>query len=75
MIGVDNIGVMNLVPKFLHFYELANTDGIDSDERWELWKEHYNFAAVPPGEEGQAIAKKLLNDAWEKYEHHLPIIE
>jgi len=63
------------VPKFLNFYELANKDDIDEDKRWMMWKELYNFAAVPPGEEGQTMAKKLLNSAWDKYEQDLSVIE
>lgn len=72
---MDNVEVMDLVPKFLNFYKLANKDGIDEDARWTMWKELYNFAAVPPGEEGQTVAKKLLNDAWDKYEQNLSVIE
>ncbi|CAM3066867.1 hypothetical protein FITA111629_01485 [Filibacter tadaridae] len=72
---MDNVEVMDLVPKFLNFYKLANKDGIEEDARWTMWKELYNFAAVPPGEEGQTVAKKLLNDAWDKYEQNLSVIE
>ncbi|WP_100012027.1 hypothetical protein [Lentibacillus sediminis] len=72
---MDNVEVMNLVPKFLSFYELANEPNIDKGKRWKLWKEHYNFAAVPPGEEGQKMAMGLLDDAWEKYGPNISIIE
>lgn len=75
MIFLDNVEVINLIPKFLHFYKQANKDCIKEDERWAMWKELYNFAAVPPGEEGLAMAKKLLNNAWDKYEENLSLIE
>lgn len=67
--------VINLVPKFLGFYEIASKPNIKNEQRWMLWKEHYNFAAVPPGEEGQTIARKLIDGAWEKYSEYLPFIE
>ncbi|WP_432352352.1 DUF2268 domain-containing putative Zn-dependent protease [Sporosarcina sp. A2] len=71
----DHIVIHNLVPKFLGFYKKATTKDIGSEERWKLWKEHYNFAAVPPGENGKKIAKKLLNDAWDKYSDYISLIE
>lgn len=71
----DHIEIHNLVPKFLEFYQKAVTEGIGSEERWELWKEHYNFAAVPPGENGEHIAKTLLNEAWEKYFDYIDFLE
>ncbi|WP_040225548.1 hypothetical protein [Bhargavaea cecembensis] len=72
---LDSVKVINLVPKFLDFYRLANKEDIDEDKRWALWKELYDFAAVPPGEEGQAMAKKLVEGAWDKYEQELTVIE
>lgn len=72
---MDNVEVMDLVPKFLNFFKLAYKDDIEEDERWRMWKELYNFAAVPPGEDGQTLAKKLLNEAWDKYAQNLSVIE
>ncbi len=72
---LDNIEVRDLVPKFLNFFKLAYKDEIEEDERWMMWKELYNFAAVPPGEDGQKLAKKLLNEAWDKYAQNLSVIE
>lgn len=60
------IEIVNLVPRFLTFYENAITVET-AEERWSLWKEHYNFAAVPPGDEGIAIAKQMLEDNWSLY--------
>ncbi|WP_039044373.1 DUF2268 domain-containing putative Zn-dependent protease [Sporosarcina sp. ZBG7A] len=71
----DHIEIHNLVPKFLEFYKKATTKDIDCEERWELWKKYYNFAAVPPGENGEGIAKKLLNEAWDKYSDYISLIE
>ncbi|MBT2691775.1 DUF2268 domain-containing putative Zn-dependent protease [Bacillus sp. ISL-55] len=72
---MDKVEVLNLVPKFLSFYNLANNPGVDVEKRWALWEEHYNFAAVPPGEEGRMIARNLLGAAWESYANHLSFIE
>ena len=58
----DDIEIRNLIPDFLTFYNKAI--GKQREERWKLWKEHYNFAAVPPGDLGEEIAKQLVNEAW-----------
>jgi hypothetical protein len=75
MIAIDTIEVLNLVPKFLKFYEKANIDSVDNEVRWSLWKEHYNFAAIPPGEEGKKLARLLLDEAWEKYQENIEFIK
>lgn len=69
----DNIEILNLVPKFLDFYNKAT--GRDEETRFELWKKHYGFAAVPPGEEGALLARQQLEAAWEKYEKVIPSLE
>ena len=69
----DNIEIKNFVPKFLNFYNKAV--GCDEETRFELWKTHYGFAAVPPGEEGALLAKRLLEAAWEQYEKVIPFLE
>ena len=69
----DNIEIKDLVPQFLHFYNEAV--GCDGETRFELWKKHYGFAAVPPGEEGALLAKRLLDAAWEKYEKVIPFLD
>ena len=61
----DSIEIINLVPKFLDFYNKAMNS--DEKKRFELWKKHYGFAAVPPGEEGIRLAKQQLETSWEKY--------
>lgn len=69
----DNIEIINLVPKFLDFYNKAV--GAAEESRFELWKKHYGFAAVPPGEEGEILVKQQLKGAWEKYEEVIPFLE
>ena len=69
----DNIEVKNLVPRFLNFYRLAL--GHDAESRFTLWKEHYGFAAVPPGEQGEQVARQLLGTAWDKYAKVIPLLE
>lgn len=57
--------VKDLSPKFLKFYELAKD--ADPDRRWELWQEHYRFAAVPPTEEGMRAARQMLDASFHRY--------
>lgn len=57
--------LLDLTPRFRTFHALAQ--GVTPDERWALWQREYGFAAVPPVPEGQAMARKLLDDAWERY--------
>jgi hypothetical protein len=57
----------DLTPRFLTFYERALAEHAAPERRWELWRALYNFAAIPPTPEGQALARRLLDDAWERY--------
>lgn len=61
------VTVDDLTPKFLKFYDAAKKENASPDRRWELWKELYDFAAVPPTPEGQKIARDLLDKAWPRY--------
>ena len=72
---MDKVELINLVPKFLDFYQMANKSDIDKEKRWTLWEKHYNFAAIPPGEEGKTIARSLLDGAWNTYSEHLIMLE
>lgn len=72
---MDKVELLNLVPKFLAFYHLANKPDIDNEKRWTLWEKHYNFAAIPPGEEGKTMARNLLDGAWNTYSEHLIMLE
>jgi hypothetical protein len=64
----------DLSSKFLAFHELAAKPGVDAEARWKLWKEHYDYAAVPPGERGDKMARDLLDQAWSRYPSVLPKI-
>lgn len=68
--------VRSLTPKFLAFFAAAQAATDDSaDTRWRLWKEKYDFAAVPPTPEGDAIARRMLDEAWPRYRDALPAIQ
>lgn len=71
---MNNIEVINKVPKFIDFFDRSREEYLDQEGRFELWKETYNFAAVPPGEDGQRLAKTLLDNAWIKYEYNINMI-
>ncbi|MGL4575329.1 MAG: DUF2268 domain-containing putative Zn-dependent protease [Burkholderiaceae bacterium] len=62
----------DMSPKFLAFYEQASKPSINADARWKLWKELYDYAAVPPGERGDKMARELLDKAWPQYPKVLP---
>jgi len=66
---MNKIEIVNLVPKFLNFFERANHEGVNESERWNLWKEHYNFVALPPGYDEQA--RNQLKQTWEKYQSNI----
>jgi hypothetical protein len=69
---MDNIEVVDLVPKFLAFYEKAKSANGGMDSTFELWEEHYNFAALPPVEEKREMARAMLEEAWDQYESAIP---
>lgn len=62
---MNKIEIINLVPKFLSFYNKVIKESIDSYARWALWKERYRFSAVPPRDEGMEMARVLLGKVWE----------
>lgn len=62
---MNNIEVINKVPDFIRFFDLADKDNVDEDERWKLWQEHYNFSGMPPGFEEQA--REQLAEVWTEY--------
>lgn len=67
------VQVVDLSPRFLAFYAAAR-DEPDPGRRFELWREHYGFAAVPPGPRGEAMARELLDSGWPKYTLALPLV-
>ncbi|MDO4814714.1 MAG: hypothetical protein Q3988_06400 [Gemella sp.] len=64
---VNEIEFINLKNKFLDFYEESTK--VDSiQDKFNIWKEKYNFAAIPPTEEGQKIAFNMFEKSYGKYE-------
>jgi len=66
------VTVEDLSPKFVDFYDAAARPGVTPDQRWELWKSKYGFAAVPPIPTRDKIAREQLEDAWPKYAAAMP---
>lgn len=60
------------VEKFTAFYAQATATTITPDARFALWQKIDGLAAVPPGPTGDAMARSLLDAAWEKYPPLLP---
>lgn len=58
--------VTDLSPKFLAFYDAAAAEP-DAGRRFALWKEHYDFAALPPVPQRDSLARVLLDEAWPRY--------
>jgi hypothetical protein len=69
------LDITDLTPRFLRFYGQAHAEDADAERRWELWRELYGFAAVPPTPDGQALARRLLDDAWGRYPRVMARIE
>lgn len=70
--GSLRLTVVDLSPRFLDFHAAAQ--GADADARWSLWKRRYDFAAVPPTPEGEAMARDMLDAAWPRYAAVMPAI-
>lgn len=71
--GNLRIEIVDLTPRFLAFYETARQER-DPSARFARWREHYGFAAVPPGSRGEEMARRLLDQAWPLYAANLPLI-
>ncbi|MGH6988060.1 MAG: hypothetical protein ACRED9_14635 [Caulobacteraceae bacterium] len=69
------IRLKDLTPKFLTFYRAAKSEHASPERRFQLWKQDYGFATVPPTPEGDRIARKLLDEAWPKYPSVMARIE
>jgi len=61
------VRVTDLTSNFVAFYNAASAPGIDPEKRFALWQQRYGFAAVPAGENGQVLARALLDQAWPRY--------
>ena len=55
------------VGKFETFYAHATAKPVDADARFALWQKEDGLAAVPPGPDGDAMARHLLDTAWPRY--------
>jgi hypothetical protein len=69
------VRVVDLTPRFLAFYEAALAEEAEPDRRFELWQEHYGFAATPPTAEGRRMQRRLLDEAWPRYADALDRIQ
>ena len=61
------VEITDLSQKFVDFYNSSVAEHADPDRRWELWKNKYDFAAVPKIAAGQKMAREQLDAAWPKY--------
>jgi hypothetical protein len=64
--GALTVDIVDVGPQFLAWYAAAK-EAPDADARFKLWQELYGFAAVPPGPQGEAIARRLVDGAWPRY--------
>ncbi|MBS0277964.1 MAG: hypothetical protein JSR81_10105 [Proteobacteria bacterium] len=69
------LDIDNRVGKFETFYAHATARPVDADARFKLWQAEDGLAAVPPGPEGDAMARKLLDDAWSRYPALIPKLD
>ncbi|NGX16574.1 hypothetical protein [Wenzhouxiangella sp. XN24] len=68
------IRVIDLTPRFMSFYSQA-IDVDDLDARFQLWKEHYDFVALPPGlPDRDERAREMLDRVWPRYAEAEPHI-
>ncbi|MFQ3543736.1 hypothetical protein Q7A53_06595 [Halobacillus rhizosphaerae] len=64
---MEEIRVNQILDRFLTFYDKATIECAHSERRYQLWKKYYGFAAVPPGDIGEQLAREMLDYAWDKY--------
>src|ERR1700733_5613706 len=62
------------VGKFQAFYADATAEPILPDARFQLWQKEDGLAAVPPGPDGDAMARQLLDAAWDRYPALVPTL-
>jgi hypothetical protein len=70
--ALHTLDVDNRVGRFQAFYVDATRAALTGDARFALWQKEDGIAAVPPGPDGDAMARKLLDDAWDRYLALLP---
>jgi hypothetical protein len=71
---VHSLEIVDRVARFKAFYGEAAATPLDEGARWALWKKEYGIAAVPPGPDGDKMARQLLDSAWAKYPALMPKI-
>jgi hypothetical protein len=66
------LDIDNRVGKFELFYAQATAKPTKANLRFALWQKMDGLAAVPPGAAGDAMAHRLLDDAWDRYPALVP---
>jgi hypothetical protein len=66
------LDIDNRVGKFQTFYASATAETLNPDSRFKLWDKVDGLAAVPPGPEGETMARQLLDSAWTRYPTLMP---
>jgi Predicted Zn-dependent protease (DUF2268) len=66
------LDIDNRVGRFALFYAQATAMPIDPNSRFALWRKIDGLAAVPPGAAGDAMARRLLDNAWDRYPAIVP---
>jgi len=66
------LDIDNRVSKFETFYADATAKPVAADARFKLWQDEDGLAAVPPGPDGDAMARRLLDAAWSRYPALVP---
>jgi hypothetical protein len=69
------LDIINRVPKFENFYREAAAVSSSEANRWALWKKDYGIASVPPTPEGDALARKQLDDVFPRYAALMPQLD
>ncbi|HSM95802.1 MAG TPA: hypothetical protein VLT91_07150 [Rhizomicrobium sp.] len=69
------LDIDNRVGKFETYYAHATATPMDADARFKLWQAEDGLAAVPPGPDGDAMARKLLDAAWGRYPALVPKLD
>jgi hypothetical protein len=70
--AAHTLDVVDRVGKFRTFYDEATATPLAPDARFALWQKDYGIAAVPPGPDGTAMARQLVDGAWSGYPVLLP---
>jgi len=69
------LDVVDRIPKFENFYHEAAVPHLSEADRWALWKKDYGIASVPPTPEGDALARKQLDDVFPRYATLMPQLD